>query len=198
MQQTPFTPLGQTTPAFPGTYPPTQRPSLPKLLLSFLPVDTNTFSSSSLLLSSFSCLCPFSSSSTRRSPPTGLCGALPLTWPAGGLLLLMLRFLLFIGFPLIFFVTLHQIVWFIGRVKQSSAEGWAGHTGRVHTAAILPWCHAERLEGWSVFYSCWFKSYERRKPDILLSYNFLLTDHVLPKQQSGRISRHVSKYSDTI
>ncbi|TKS66380.1 Poly(rC)-binding protein 3 [Collichthys lucidus] len=46
MQQTPFTPLGQTTPAFPGTYPPTRRPSLPKLLLSFLPVETNTFSSS--------------------------------------------------------------------------------------------------------------------------------------------------------
>lgn len=60
MQQTPFTPLGQTTPAFPGTYPPTQRPSLPKLLLLFLPVETNTFSSSFSLSLFFSCLCPFS------------------------------------------------------------------------------------------------------------------------------------------
>lgn len=166
MQQTPFTPLGQTTPAFPGTYPPTQRPSLPKLLLSFLPVDMNTFSSSFLLLSSFSCLCPLSSSSSRCSPPTGLCGALPLTWPAGGLLLLMLRFLLFIGFPLIFFVTLHQTVLFIGRVefnhqclrvKRGSAKRWARLTGHVHTAAILPWCHtgAGKLKGWIVLYSCW-------------------------------------------
>ena len=100
MQQTPFTPLGQTTPAFPGTYPPTRRPSLPKLLLSFLPVETNTLSTSFFLFLFFSCLCPDSFSSSRRSPPNGLCGALPLTWPAGGLLLLMLRFLLFFGFPL--------------------------------------------------------------------------------------------------
>ncbi len=101
MQQTPFTPLGQTTPAFTGTYPPTRRPSLPKLLLSFLPVETNTFSSSFISLSLLFLSLSFLFSSSRRSPPNGLCGALPLTWPAGGLLLLMLRFLLFFGFPLV-------------------------------------------------------------------------------------------------
>ncbi|KAI3366087.1 hypothetical protein L3Q82_009905 [Scortum barcoo] len=78
MQQTPFTPLGQTTPAFPGTYPPTRRPSLPKILLSFLPVETNTFSSSffslSLLFLSLSFLFFFfSSESGSQFSVCGLC-----------------------------------------------------------------------------------------------------------------------------
>lgn len=109
MQQTPFTPLGQTTPAFPGTYPPTQWPSLPKILLSFLPVEKNTFSSSFFSLSFSLCLLWLDlsylfilhSCSSCRFFPIGLCGALQLTWPAGGLLLLMLRFLLMSGFPLV-------------------------------------------------------------------------------------------------
>ncbi|CAG01336.1 unnamed protein product [Tetraodon nigroviridis] len=45
MQQPPFTPLGQTTPAFPGTYPPTWRPRWPQLLLSFVPADARSSSS---------------------------------------------------------------------------------------------------------------------------------------------------------